>query len=72
MRPSGRNGGRMVVVVDKSSKAPLLDNGGQSMDNNEGVGGIGVEIEEGRERTSNNNVIVKNFNEEHQYPTREQ
>jgi hypothetical protein len=35
MRPSGRNGGRMVVVVDESSKQPLLNDGEQSVEGNE-------------------------------------
>lgn len=34
----------MVVVVDDSSKLPLFDGGGQSVDDNEHVGGNGGEI----------------------------
>jgi hypothetical protein len=52
MRPSGRDGGRIMVVMDESSKSPLLDGGGQSMDGNERVGGNGVPIEEPRERVT--------------------
>jgi hypothetical protein len=44
MRPSGRNEGLLVVVVDTSSKLPLFDGGGQSMDDNEQVGGNGGDI----------------------------
>jgi hypothetical protein len=36
----------VVVVVDKSSKLPLLDGDGQSMDDNEQVGGNEVPFEE--------------------------
>jgi hypothetical protein len=39
MCPSARDGDRTVVVMDKSSKSSLLDGGGQSMDDNERVGG---------------------------------
>jgi hypothetical protein len=71
MRPSGRDGGRMMVVMDESSKSPLLDGGGQSMDGNERVGGNGVPIEEPRERVANNDVIIESSDEERRYPTRE-
>ena len=37
--PSGRNEGLMMVLVDQSSKLPLLDGGGQSKDGNKQVGG---------------------------------
>jgi len=35
MRPSGRNGGHTVVVVDESSKPALLNDGEQSVEGNE-------------------------------------
>ena len=35
MRPSGRNEGSTVVVVDGSSKLPLFDGSGQTVDGNE-------------------------------------
>ena len=44
MRPSGRNEGSTVVVVDESSKSPLFDGGGQFMNDNEQVGGNEVAI----------------------------
>ena len=37
MRPSGRNGGCIMVLVDKSSKPPLLDGSGQYVKGNERV-----------------------------------
>ena len=61
MRPSGRNGGRIVVVVDESSKSPLCDNGGQSVEAKDRVGGNGVAIEEPRERPANNDVLVESL-----------
>ena len=64
MRPSGRNGGHMVVVVDEASKPPWFDGGGQFVEGNERVGGNGVAIEEPRERLTKNDIIVESFDEE--------
>ena len=71
MRPSGRIGGRIVVVVDESSKPPLCDNGGQSVEAMERVGGNGVAIEGQRKNPTNNDAIVESLDEERRYPTRE-
>jgi hypothetical protein len=68
MCPSGRNRSRTVIVVDESSKSPLLDCGGQSVDDNKQVGGDRVAIEEPCEKLENNNVIVENFDEKRQIP----
>ena len=53
-----------MVMMDESSKSPLFDGGGQAMDGNKRMGGNGVAIEEPREKTTNNNVIVESFGEE--------
>ena len=45
MRPSGRNEGLIVVVVDESSRSPFFDGNGQSVEVNEQVGGNEVAIE---------------------------
>jgi len=71
MRPSGRIGGRIVVVVDESSKPPLCDSGGQSVEAMERVGGNGVAIEGQRKNPTNNDAIVESLDEERRYPTRE-
>ena len=71
MRPSGRNGGRTVVVVDESSKSPLFDGGEQTVDDKERVGGNGVAIEESCEKSANNDIFVESLDEERRYPTRE-
>lgn len=63
MPPSGRNEGPTMMVMDESSKSPLFNGGGQSVDDNDQVGGNGVAIEEAREKTTNNNIIV-GFGEE--------
>ena len=57
----------VVVVVDKTSKLLLFDGGGQSMDNNEQVGGDRIEIEELREGPTNEHVIVEGFGKERRY-----
>jgi hypothetical protein len=54
----------VVMVVDDSSKLPLFDGGGQSMDGNEQVGGNGVSFEEPRERPAKDVIVVKSFSEE--------
>lgn len=46
MHPSGRNQSPTQVVVDESSKSPLLDGGRQFMDRNEQMGGNEVTTEE--------------------------
>jgi hypothetical protein len=71
MCPSERNEGSTMVVVGESSKSPLFDGGGQSMDDNEQVGGNGVAIEEAHEGLANDDVIREGFAEERQYPMRE-
>ena len=71
MRPSGRNGGPLVVVVDESSKSPLLNDGEQSVDDIDRVGANGVAIEELCERPANNDVVVESCGEVRRYPTRE-
>jgi hypothetical protein len=71
MRPSGREGGRMVVVMDESSKSHLLDGGEQSVDDMERVGGNEVAIEEACERSANNDVFVESCGGVRRYPTRE-
>ena len=58
----------MVMAVEESSKSPLFE----SMDGNEQVGGKGVAFEEPHEGPANDIVVVESFNEEWQYPTREQ
>ena len=58
-------------MVDESSKSPLFNGGGQSVDGNERVGGNGVIIEEPHERVANNKVIIESLGEEWRYPTRE-
>ena len=70
MRPSGRIGGHIVVVVDKSSKPPLCDSDGQSVEAKERMGGNGVAIEGPHERPTNNNVIIESLDEDRRYPTR--
>ena len=45
MRPSGRNEGLIVVVVDESSRSPFFDGNGQSVEVNEQVGGNEIAIE---------------------------
>lgn len=61
MRPSGSNGGCIMIVVDKFSKPPLLDGGGQYVENNKRVVANGVAIVEPHERASNNKNIVESL-----------
>ena len=68
MRPSGRNGSvTSVVMANEFSRSPLFDEGGQSVDGNERVGGSGVAIEEPYERAPSNDVIVESFGEGRAY-----
>ena len=65
MHPSGNiEDLTVVVMVDKSSKSPLFDGGGQFVDGNEEIGGNGVAIEEARVRPAHGDIIVKGFSEE--------
>jgi hypothetical protein len=64
MRPSGRNEGPQVVVVDESSKVSLFDDNGQFVNGNEEVGRNEVAIKEARERPTNDDIIVEGFGEE--------
>ena len=57
MRPSGRNEIPTMMVVDKFSKSPLFDSGGQFVNDNEYVGRNGIVIEEPREGPANNNIV---------------
>ena len=50
-----------VAVVDESSKLPLFDGSGQSMNGNEQVRGNELAIEEAHERPAKDNVIVEGF-----------
>ena len=63
-RPSERNEGNMVEVVDESSKLPFFDGNEQFVDDNEKVGGDGVAIEDAREGPTNDNIIIEGFGEE--------
>lgn len=71
MHPIGRNEGSIVMVVDKSSKWPLFDGGGQIVNDNEQVGGNRVAIEKPYEGPTNDKVVVESFDEERRYPTTE-
>jgi hypothetical protein len=53
----------MVIILDESSKSPLLDGGGQTVDDNQQVGGNGVAIEEACNEQANNDIVVR-FDEE--------
>lgn len=53
-------GPTMMMVVDKSSKLLLFDGGGQSVDGNDQMEGIGVAIVNTFER-SKNNYIAKDL-----------
>lgn len=50
---SGRNESPIVVVMDEFSKSLLFDSGGQSVDENEQVGGNEVAIEEAHQTLAN-------------------
>ena len=72
MHPSGKIGGpTSVVMVDESSKSPLVDGDGRSVDDNEQMGDNGVIVEQFGERATNNDIIDESFGEEKRYPTRE-
>ena len=64
MCPSGRNESPMMMVVNESSKSPLL------VDDNKRMGGNVVAIEDTREVPANNDVVVEGCDEERLYPTR--
>ena len=59
MHPSGRDGGRTVVVVDEFSKSPLLDGSKQTVDDIERVRGNGVVIEDSFEKLANNDIFAE-------------
>ena len=71
MRPSGRNGGQTVLVMDESSKSPLLDDGKQTVDDTVQVGGNEVVIEESSEKLANNDIVDGNSGGMRRYFTRE-
>ena len=71
MRPSGRDGGRTIVVMDESSKSPLLDGGKQTVDDTGRVGGDEVVIEESCETSANNDIVDGSSGGMRRYPTRE-
>ena len=71
MHPSGRDGGRTVVMMDKSSKSPLLDSGKQTVDGMERVGGNGVVIDESCEKSANNDGLDGSWGGMQRYSTRE-
>ena len=71
MRPSGRNGGHTVVVMDESSKSPLLDGGKETVDDMERVGGNGVVIEGLCEKSANNDISDGSCGKMRRYFTRE-
>ena len=50
--------------MDDSSKLPLFDGGGQSVDGNEQVGGNGASFKEPCERLAKDVVVVESFSEE--------
>jgi hypothetical protein len=64
MHPIGRNEGPMVVVVDESSKSPLFEGGGQSVDGTKQVESKEVANEEKCERPTNDDIIVEGFGKE--------
>ena len=71
MRPSGRNEGHAMVVMDKYSTPALFDGGGQFVDSNDQMGGNRVAIDNASEGLTNDDVIVEGFGEEQRYPTKE-
>jgi len=60
LHPNGRDGGCTVVLMDKSSKSPLLDGDKQTMEDVERVACNGVAIEEPHEKLANKGVSVEN------------
>ena len=70
MRPSERNGGPAVVVVNKYFKSPLFDGTGQFVDDNNEVEGNEVAIEKTHEGPANDDIIIERFDEKRRYPTR--
>jgi hypothetical protein len=61
----------MMVVVDESSKSPLLEGGEQTVDDMERVGGNGGAIEESCEKPENNDIFVESCGGMRRYPIRE-
>lgn len=67
MCPCRRNESLTMVVVDEYSKSPLLDGGGQLMDDNKQMEGNDIAIGEACERSTSHDIVVKGFGEEQHY-----